>query len=158
LDLVTRAVPVMNHYAIKLDRGARDAKLNAPKSTFGSAKRDSVKIPLAVHRRLSEQYPGTGPRIEFLSVERHSRSRAMPHSSFAVEEIDTADPPIGAAQVDGPRLDAGGNVVAALDFFARAVRVTDHHALELDRGAKDAKLNAPKCAFGSAYRNCVTIS
>jgi hypothetical protein len=33
----------------------------------------------------------------------------------------------------------------------------DHDALEFDRGARDAKLNALKPAFRSAYRDCVTI-
>jgi hypothetical protein len=82
----------------------------------------------------------------------------MPPSGFAVEEFDATDHPFIPAQVDGPRLAAGLDVVAELDFFTCAVPVTDHHALELDRGARDAKLNASKCAFRSAYRNCVTIS
>src|SRR4030095_2236681 len=107
---------------------------------------------------LSEKDPGTGPMIDFLAVERHSRSRAMSPSGFAVEEFDTADHPVVTAQVDGAGLAAGGDVVANLDFFTCAVRETNHHALELDRGARDAKLNAAKCAFRSAYRNCVTIS
>jgi len=81
----------------------------------------------------------------------------MPPSGFAVKEIYAADHPVIAAQVYGPRLAAGGNVVAELDLFTRAVRVTDHHALELDRRTRDAKLNASKCAFRSAYHDCVTI-
>jgi hypothetical protein len=81
----------------------------------------------------------------------------MPPSGFAVEEIYAADHPVIAAQVDGPRLAAGGDVVAELDLFAGPIRETDHHALELDRGARDAKLNASKCPFRSAYRDCVTI-
>src|SRR5262245_21087300 len=158
LNLFTCAVPVTDHHALELDRGARDSKLNASKSAFRSSYCDCVTIPLAVHCSLSEQDPGTGPMIEFLAVERHSRSRALPPSGFAVEEFDTADHSVVTAQIDGPRLAAGLDVVAELYLFTCAVRVTDHHALELDRGAKNAKLNAAECAFSSAYRNCVTIS
>jgi hypothetical protein len=60
-------------------------------------------------------------------------------------------------QVDGARLAAGLNVVTELDLFTCAVRVINHHALELDRGACDAKLKALKSALVSAYRNSVTI-
>src|SRR5262245_8788460 len=91
------------------------------------------------------------------SVERHSRSRATPPSGFAVEEFDATDHPFIAAQVNGPCLAAGLDVVAELNLFTCAVRVTDHHALELDRGARDAKLNAAKSAFRSSYCDCVTI-
>jgi hypothetical protein len=157
LDLFTCTVSVTDHHALELDRSAKDAKLNAPKSAFRSAYRDCVTIPLAVHCGLSEQDPGSGPRNEFISVERHPRSRAMPPSGFAVEEIDAADHPVVTAQVYGPRLAAGGDVVTELDLFAGPVRETNHHALELDRGARDAKLNASKCPFRSAYRDCVTI-
>jgi len=157
LDLFTGPVSVTNHHVLEFDRGARDAKLNAFKPAFRPAYNDFVTIPLAVHRRLSEQDPGAGPRIEFVSVERHSRSLAMPPSAFAVEEFDATDHPVVTAQVDGPRLAAGLDVVANLDFFTGPVSVTNHHALELDRGARDAKLNASKCAFGSAYHDCVTI-
>jgi hypothetical protein len=62
----------------------------------------------------------------------------MPPSGFAVEEIDAADHPVVTAQVYGPRLAAGGDVVTELDLFAGPVRETNHHALELDRGARDA--------------------
>src|SRR5262245_53557459 len=147
----------MNHHALEFDRGAKDAKLNALKPAFGPAYHDSVTVLEAVHRRLSEQDPGAGPRIEFVSVERHSRSRAVPPSSPAVEEFDAVDHPVVTAQVDGAGLAAGGNVVANLDLFTGPVSVTNHHALELDRGVKDAKLNALKPAFGSAYHDCVTI-
>jgi hypothetical protein len=95
--------------------------------------------------------------IEFISVESHSRSRATPPTGFTVEEIDAVDHPVIATQVDGPRLAAGGDIVADLDLFTRAVRVTNHQALELDWGTRDAKLNASKCAFRSAYHDCVTI-
>ena len=81
----------------------------------------------------------------------------MPPSRFAVEEINAADYPVIAAQIYGPRLAAGGDFVAELDLFTCTVSVMDHHALEFNRGAKDAKLNAPKSAFSSAYRDCVTI-
>src|SRR5262245_4096161 len=157
LNLFTCAVPVTDHHALELDGCARDAKLNAAKSAFRSSYCDCVAIPLAVHCSLSEQDPGTGPVIEFLAVERHSRSRARPPSGFAVEKFDAADNPVITAQVDGPRLAAGLDVVAELNLFTCAVPVTDYHALELDRGAKDAKLNAAKCAFGPAYHDCVTI-
>jgi hypothetical protein len=29
--------------------------------------------------------------------------------------------------------------------------------MELNRAARDSELNAPKCALGSAYHNCVAI-
>jgi hypothetical protein len=88
--------------------------------------------------------------IGFLAVERHSRSRARPPVRFAVEEFDAIDHAVGATQVDGPRLAAGGNALANLDLFIRAVPETDHYAIKFDRGASYAKLNAAKCAFGSA--------
>jgi hypothetical protein len=60
----------------------------------------------------------------------------MPPSGFAVEEFDATDHPFIAAQVDGPRLAAGLDVVAELNLFTCAVRVTDHHALGLDLEAE----------------------
>jgi hypothetical protein len=150
LDLFTCAVRVTDHHALELDRGARDAKLNASKSAFRSAYRNRVTIPLAVHRRLSEQDPGTGPIFEFIAVERHSRSRARPPVPFTVEEFDAIDHAVSAAQVDGPGLAAGWDAIANLDLFSRAVPEMNQHAIKLDRGASYAKLNAAKCAFGSA--------
>src|SRR5262245_7693760 len=132
LDFLTGPVRETNHHALELDRGARDAKLNASKFAFTSAYRDRVKIPLAVHRSLSEQDPGTGPCGAFISVKRHSRSRPRPPSCSATAHFRSADHPLIAAQVDGPRLAAGGDVVANLDFLTGPVRETNHHALELD--------------------------
>jgi hypothetical protein len=68
-DLITGTVRVINHHALELDRSARDAKLNAPKSAFVSAYNNSVTIPHAVHRRLSKEFPGSGPMINFHPVE-----------------------------------------------------------------------------------------
>jgi hypothetical protein len=81
----------------------------------------------------------------------------MPPSRSAVEEVDAADHTFITAQVDCPRLATGGDVVAELDLFTGPVRVMNHHALEFDRRARDAKLNALKPAFRSAYYDCVTI-
>jgi hypothetical protein len=47
-------------------------------------------------------------------------------------------------------LATGGNAIANLDLFLCAVPVINHYALELNRGADDAKLNALKSALGSA--------
>src|SRR5262245_56614453 len=102
----------MNHHGLELDRGVRDAKLNDLKPRFRSAYYDCVMIPLAVYPLLSEEDPGTGTRIGFLSAERHPRSRARPPVRITVDEIDAADYPVVTAQVNGPCLAAGGNVVA----------------------------------------------
>src|SRR5262245_2328612 len=134
-DLFIRAVRVMNHYSVKLDRAARDAKLNALKSALVSAYADSVAIPRAGDRRLSEIGPGSGSSDDVQPVERHSRHGTPRPVRYAVAEIDATDGPFAAAQVDGARLASGGDPIPDFDLFTRAVRVVDHYALKLDRGA-----------------------
>src|SRR5262249_49623556 len=77
--------------------------------------------------------------------------------AFTVEEVDAVDYTIHALQIDGPRLAAGSNVFANFHLFTGSVSVFNHYAMELNRAARDSKLNAPKCALGSAYHNCVAI-
>jgi hypothetical protein len=50
----------MNHYALKLNRAACDAKLKALKSALVSADPDSVIISLSIDRRLSKIDPAPG--------------------------------------------------------------------------------------------------
>jgi hypothetical protein len=147
----------MNHYSVKLNRAACDAKLNAMKSALVSAYPDYVAIPRAAHRRLSKVSPVHGFSDDVQPVERHSRLRTPRPIRITVAEFDAADRAFTAAQVDGARLATGWNPVADLELFTGSVRVVNHYALKLNRAACDTKLNALKSALASAYPDSVII-
>jgi hypothetical protein len=159
--LFARAVRVMNHYSVKLNRAACDTKLDALKSAFASSDPDSVVIPPSAHRRLSQIVPGSGSSDVIQPVERHSRlnpPRPIRPIRPAVAEFDASDSPFITLQVDGARLTTGGNPIPNFEFITCSVRVVNHYALKRNRSARDTKLNALKSTLVSAYYDSVIIS
>jgi hypothetical protein len=65
-------------------------------------------------------------------------------------EFDAPDYPVVASQVDDARIFAIGDGGATLDHLITTVAEMNHYATELDRAARNAKLDVSKSTLVSA--------